>query len=145
MTSGSNGTAGTNDTSVTEKSSRRGIVNMLKVKRARNKGVVQKVNWNEMGQPIGKESMTLAHFIGNYARRNIPITCDDWRKKEWQSLKQTLWDEIKETFQGVEDEHKKKIISRARTHHRNFRTRLRNLGRSQRYIFLVYSFHIPQD
>lgn len=57
MASGSHGTSGTNDTSVTEKSSRRGIVNMLKVKKARTKGIVQKVNWNEFRQPIGKESL----------------------------------------------------------------------------------------
>ena len=48
-----------------------------------------------MGQPIGKESMTLAHFVDNYARRNVPIICDDWRKDEWKNVKQTLWDEIK--------------------------------------------------
>lgn len=40
---GTNATDGTNDTSVTQRSSRRGIVNMLKVKKARTKGVVQKV------------------------------------------------------------------------------------------------------
>ncbi|WOG82404.1 hypothetical protein DCAR_0101568 [Daucus carota subsp. sativus] len=58
-------------------------------------GASVKVNWNEMGQPIGKESTTLAHFVGNYARRNLPIICDDWRKDEWKNVKQTLWDEIK--------------------------------------------------
>ncbi|XP_074336108.1 uncharacterized protein LOC141675138 isoform X3 [Apium graveolens] len=120
------GTGGTRDASATQEGrGRRGIVNLLKVKKARTKGIVQKVNWNEMGQPIGKESMTLVHFVGCYARRNIPITCDDWRKKEWKTLKQNLWDEVKETFGGVEDEHRRKIIARAGNLHRQFRTRLR--------------------
>ncbi|KAL6524276.1 hypothetical protein OROGR_016710 [Orobanche gracilis] len=98
MTGGSHdttGTSGTNGTSVTDKSAKRGVVNMLKVKKARTKGIVQKVNWNEMGQPIGKESMTLAHFIGSYVRRHIPITCDNWRNKDLLNVKQALWDEIK--------------------------------------------------
>ncbi|XP_074372531.1 uncharacterized protein LOC141713140 [Apium graveolens] len=80
MTSRSNGTSdtnGTNGSGIMEKSSKRGIVNMLKVKKARTKGMVQKVIWNEIGQPIGKESVTLTFFIGSYARRNIPITCND--------------------------------------------------------------------
>ncbi|KAL8089651.1 hypothetical protein AgCh_039222 [Apium graveolens] len=98
MTSGSNGTSetnGTNGSGITEKISKRGIVNMLKVKKVRTKGIVQKVIWNEIGQPIGKESVTLAFFIGSYARRNIPISCNDWCKKEWNIVKQNLWDEIK--------------------------------------------------
>ncbi|KAK1384152.1 hypothetical protein POM88_021887 [Heracleum sosnowskyi] len=146
MTSSSHnpsGTNGTKDSGVTQKSSRRGIVNMLKVKKARTKRILQKVNWNQMGQPIGKESMTLVHFIGCYARRNVPITCDDWRKKEWQNVKQNLWDEIKhvdlhfidyetnvkETFRGIEPEHKKAIIARAGELHRQFRTRLRSIAK----------------
>ncbi|KAK1366426.1 hypothetical protein POM88_041987 [Heracleum sosnowskyi] len=90
------GTDGSKDVNVTEeRSARRGIVNMLKVKKARNKSIVQTVNWNQLGQPIGKESVTLVHFVGSYARRNVPIICDDWRKKEWQNVKQNLWDEVK--------------------------------------------------
>ncbi|KAK1370775.1 hypothetical protein POM88_036867 [Heracleum sosnowskyi] len=133
MTSGSCGTSGTDgskDVNVTEeRCARRGIVNMLKVKKARNKGIVQTVNWNQLGQPIGKESVTLVHFVGSYARRNVPIICDDWRKKEWQNVKQNLWDEVKETFNGVGDEHRKKIIHRAGNLHRGFHTRLRSMAR----------------
>lgn len=134
MTSGSRpsrGTDGTNDTGVTQKSARRGIVNMKKVKKARTKGVVQTVNWNEMGQPIGRASMTLVHYIGSYTRRHVPITCDNWRRKDLLPVKQALWDEIKETFNGIEEVHRKKIISRAGTLHRQFRTRLRNLARDE--------------
>ncbi|KAL6579888.1 hypothetical protein OROMI_007912 [Orobanche minor] len=134
MTGGSHdttGTSGTNGTSVTDKNAKRGVVNMLKVKKARTKGIVQKVNWNEMGQPIGKESMTLAHFIGSYVRRHVPVTCDNWRNKDLLNVKQALWDEIKETFNGVEEEHRKKIISRAGNLHRQFRTRLRTLARDE--------------
>lgn len=53
------------------------------------------MNWNELGQPIGRESMTLSYFVGSYARRNVPIICDDWRKNEWRNMKEALWDEIK--------------------------------------------------
>ncbi|KAK1360602.1 hypothetical protein POM88_045076 [Heracleum sosnowskyi] len=167
MASGSHGTSGTdatNDTNVTEKRSKRGIVNMLKVKKTRNKGIVQEVNWNELGQPIGRASMTLAYFVGSYARRNFPITCDNWRNKNLRSTKEALWDEVKfiwpvvfclkrlddvsicfgsekagldvtvfdqQTFNGVEEEHKEKIISHAGTLHRQFRTRLRKMSRDK--------------
>lgn len=40
---GTSGTDGTKDTTITEKTARRGIVNMLKVKRARTKGIIQTV------------------------------------------------------------------------------------------------------
>ncbi|KAL6518120.1 hypothetical protein OROMI_033821 [Orobanche minor] len=134
MASGSHGTRGTdglNDTTVIEKSSRRGIVNMLKVKKARTKGKLLKVAWNDLGQPIGKESTALSHFIGSYARRNIPITCDNWCKKDWLTIKQALWDEVKETFLGIEEKHKKNIIKHAGELHRQFRTRLRALARDE--------------
>lgn len=36
---------------------------------------------------------------------------------------------VQETFQGVEDEHKRKIIARAGTLHRTFRTILRSLAK----------------
>ncbi|KAL6531449.1 hypothetical protein OROMI_027812 [Orobanche minor] len=85
-----------------------------------------------MGQPIGKESMTLAHFLGSYVRRHVRITCDNWRNKDLLNVKQALWDEIKETFNGVEEEHRKKIISRAGNLHRQFRTRLRTLARNEK-------------
>ncbi|KAK1371318.1 hypothetical protein POM88_037410 [Heracleum sosnowskyi] len=128
-TTGTDGTDGTDESGGTQKSRKRGIVNMLKVKRARNKGIVPMVTWNDLGQPIGNESVKLAFFIGNYARRNVPITCDDWRKKEWHIVKQALCDEIKETFHGIGDENMKKIISRAGELHRQFRARLRSLAK----------------
>ncbi|KAL6560911.1 hypothetical protein OROHE_006088 [Orobanche hederae] len=145
MTGGSHdttGTSGTNGTSVTDKSAKRGVVNMLKVKKARTKGIVQKVNWNEMGQPIGKESMTLAHFIGSYVRRHVPITCDNWRNKNLLNVKQALWDEIKEPFNGVEEEHRKKIISRAGNLHQQFRTRLRTLARDENGNYSTSPSHL---
>ncbi|KAL6531450.1 hypothetical protein OROMI_027813 [Orobanche minor] len=47
MTGGSHdttGTSGTNGTSVMYKSAKQGVVNMVKVKKAMTKGIVQKVN-----------------------------------------------------------------------------------------------------
>lgn len=38
---------------------------------------------------------------------------------------------MQETFHGVEEEHKEKIISRAGALHRQFRTRLRKLARGE--------------
>lgn len=123
-------TDGTNDTTVTQKSNRRGIVNMLKVKNARSKGIIQKVEWNDLGQPIGKESISLSHYIGSAARRHVPITCDNWRKTDWLNMKEALWDEIKETFNGIEN-HKKKLIKRAGELHRQWRTRMRDLAKDK--------------
>lgn len=42
--------------------------------------------------------MTLAHVIGSYTRRHVPIICDNWRKKDWRNIKEALRDEIKEAF-----------------------------------------------
>lgn len=52
------------------------------------------VNWNKLGQPIGKESVTLAHYVGALARRTFPITINDFRKKELTQAKEGFWDEI---------------------------------------------------
>ncbi|KAL6580874.1 hypothetical protein OROMI_006797 [Orobanche minor] len=82
-----------------------------------------------MGQPIGKESMTLAHFIGSYVRRHVLITCDNWRNKDLLNVKQALWDEIKGTFNGVEEEHRKKNNFSCREP--SSRTRLRTLARAK--------------
>ena len=76
----------------------RGLVGMAGLKKKRAKGVKVKVNWNEMGQPIGKESMTLAHFIGSYVRRTFRITIKDWRDRDLLADKEKLWDEIKVYF-----------------------------------------------
>ncbi|ONK63484.1 uncharacterized protein A4U43_C07F15630 [Asparagus officinalis] len=88
-TGGSDGTSG-----ISEIRSR-GIVTMVNVKKKRAKGDILKVNFNEMGQPIGKESMTLAHFIGSCSRRTFPITITDWRNKDLLPLKEKFWDEVK--------------------------------------------------
>lgn len=39
--------------------------------------------------------------------------------------------DLMETFHGIEEEHKKKIISHVGSLHRQFRTRLRNLARDE--------------
>ncbi|KAL6580203.1 hypothetical protein OROMI_008227 [Orobanche minor] len=54
------------------------------------------VDWNGLGQPIGKESITLAHYVGALARRTFPITITDFRKKELAKDKEAFWDEIME-------------------------------------------------
>ncbi|KAL6544843.1 hypothetical protein OROMI_023705 [Orobanche minor] len=126
--SGSQGT-GTSDNSEISHPPARGIVSMLKVKRNRTKGILVKLNWNELGQPIGKESMTLAHYVGSLARRTFPITITDFRKKELAPAKEAFWDEIVANFTGLDENHKKTIISRAGCYHRVFRTRLRSLAR----------------
>ncbi|KAL6533270.1 hypothetical protein OROMI_027382 [Orobanche minor] len=89
------------------------------------------VDWNGLGQPIGKESITLAHYVGALARRTFPITITDFRKKELAKDKEAFWDEIMATFTGLNERHKKVIISRAGYYHRGFRTRLRALARDE--------------
>ena len=44
---------------------------------------------------------------------------------------------MQETFLGVENEHKEKIISRAGSLHRQFRTRLRKIARDDNGKYLV--------
>lgn len=61
------------------------------------------MEWNDFGQPIGKGSVTLSHYIGSAARRHVPITCDNWHKNDWLNMKEALWDEIKVQTYLTED------------------------------------------
>ena len=50
----------------------------------------QTVEWNEVGQPIGKASVRFSTALGVLVRQYIPINVDNWKKVDDQK-KNELW------------------------------------------------------
>ena len=50
----------------------------------------KKVKWNNLGQPIGKLSVTLSSTLGVLIRQYLPITVNNWKQVDNQ-LKDRLW------------------------------------------------------
>ena len=48
------------------------------------------LEWNDLGQAVGKESIRFSSTIGVFARQYIPITIDGWKNVDG-NLKDELW------------------------------------------------------
>ena len=73
---------------------RRGITVMNKVIRDRDRGIKLDAHWSQSGQLIEPNGSTVTSFIGALVRNEVPITCDDWRKRELKEAKEKIWSEI---------------------------------------------------
>ena len=73
---------------------RRGITVMKKVIRDRDRGIKLDAHWSQSGQLIEPNGSTVTSFIGALVRNEVPITCDDWRKRELKEAKEKIWSEI---------------------------------------------------
>ncbi|KAF4349571.1 hypothetical protein G4B88_017070 [Cannabis sativa] len=63
-----------------KKKNGRGAYKGLKHIKNRSEGILLKVEYNQWGQCIGDTANELVSQIGLYARRNLPLTYNDWRK-----------------------------------------------------------------
>ena len=73
---------------------RRGITIMKSIIHARDKGIKFDVHWNEDKLLIETNGSILISYIGSLVRREVPITCDDWRKRELKPVKEKIWSDI---------------------------------------------------
>ena len=72
---------------------KRGITIMNFVLKAKSKGHILVVDWNNKGQPIGDMKEKFVSYIGVVTRLNVPIIFDDWRKVPKQH-KEHIWDDV---------------------------------------------------
>ena len=77
-----------------EREIRRGITIMKRLIRDRDRGIKHDVHWSQDNQLIEPNGSTLTSYLGSVARREVPITCDDWRNKALKDAKDKIWSEI---------------------------------------------------
>ena len=73
---------------------RRGITIMKNIISKRDKGIKYDIHWNPENQLIEPNGSMLVSYIGSLMRREVPITCDDWRNRELKPAKNKIWSEI---------------------------------------------------
>ena len=77
-----------------EREIRRGITIMKKIIHDRNRGIKYDVHWNSNEQLIEPNGSKLTSYIGSLVRREVPITCDNWRNEQLDTAKDKIWSEI---------------------------------------------------
>lgn len=77
-----------------EREIKRGITIMKRIIHDRDRGIKYDVNWNSTGQLIEPNASELTSYIGSVVRREVPITCDNWRDKKLDDTKDKIWREI---------------------------------------------------
>ena len=80
--------------SKTEMEYRRGITIMKRIIRDRDQGIKYDVHWSQEGQLIEPNGSTLTSYLSFVVRREIPITCEDWRAIVLDDTKDEIWSEI---------------------------------------------------
>lgn len=92
-------TAGASETQTNQSDNKkrksRGPTRMRKV--AKNLEDKVEVEFNALGEHVGKGSVTLSSFLGPLAREHVPVLLDDWRQLD-QRTKDVMWEEIQVIF-----------------------------------------------
>ena len=77
-----------------EKEIKRGKTIMKNIIRDRDRGIKYDVHWSPNDQLIEPNGSKLTSYIGTLVRREIPITCDEWRDDKLNDAKNKIWSEI---------------------------------------------------
>lgn len=89
---------------------KRGVTRMRVIHKAKSRGDTFEVQWNALGQPIGKESQSFVSYIGCIVRRLVPISMENWRAREMIPYKEIFLDEVRKVFIfGSEHENRVKM------------------------------------
>ncbi|KAG7556924.1 hypothetical protein ISN44_As11g029270 [Arabidopsis suecica] len=104
-------TAGASETQTNQSDNKkrksRGPTRMRKV--AKNLEDKVEVEFNALGEHVGKGSVTLSSFLGPLAREHVPVLLDDWRQLD-QRTKDVMWEEIQGRFNLKEDWQKEAVF-----------------------------------
>ena len=73
---------------------RRGITVMKSTICARDRCIKFDVHWNKDKKLIETNDSMLTSYVGSLVRREVPIPCDDWRKRELKPAKEKIWSDI---------------------------------------------------
>ncbi|XP_020407839.1 uncharacterized protein [Zea mays] len=82
------------------------------------------ITLNEYGQPVGRNSKEFGNFIGTLVRKNIPVSCEDWRLVD-SKKKFELWTKVKEYYE-VDESGIDYVITSAAKKWREFKADLKN-------------------
>ncbi|KAL5538686.1 hypothetical protein UlMin_014857 [Ulmus minor] len=93
-----------NDCSNALKQKKRGRTKLSSLAK-RNDGLIP-INWNNKGQPIGKQSVWLSSFLGALVREIVPYTLCDWRRLS-PAKYDILWASIQAKYDLHTSWHKK--------------------------------------
>ncbi|KAK9286368.1 hypothetical protein L1049_014762 [Liquidambar formosana] len=92
-----------------------------------DRGKAIEVNFNERDQPIGKESIKLATYLGALVRENVPVTLEHWSKLS-NYVEETLWTCVRQKFKLAESQ-RKMIVQKMGKHLRDYKSLLTKLIR----------------
>jgi len=82
------------------------------------------ITLNEYGQPVGRNSKEFGNFIGTLVRKNIPVSCEDWRLVD-SKKKFELWTKVKEYYE-MDESGIDYVITSAAKKWREFKADLKN-------------------
>ena len=60
---------------------------------AKDPNARERVDFNDMGEPVGPGSVKLSSYLGPLVREHVPVTVEDWRKVS-EEVKTVLWKSI---------------------------------------------------
>ncbi|XP_057811523.1 uncharacterized protein LOC131025753 [Salvia miltiorrhiza] len=103
---------------------KRGKECLTKVAQQRAKGIIQHVDFNARGQPVGDAAAELQSYIGLLTRDHVKINIKKW-KDVMQDVKDLIWDTIKSSY-DVPEKWKAGCMEFANFKWRSWKTRMYN-------------------
>ncbi|KAK4280242.1 hypothetical protein QN277_011888 [Acacia crassicarpa] len=104
---------------------------MMDVTLSRTSGSRLEIQFHEKLQPVGPNKSKYNSFVGYLARCKVSILIDEWKKVDFDTVKQPIWDTIRLTYTIPNSEElKDKTLSYCADWWRKFKTFIANT-----YIF----------
>ncbi|KAL0815353.1 hypothetical protein Bca101_071797 [Brassica carinata] len=76
---------------------------------AKDPNARERVDFNDMGEPVGPGSVKLSSYLGPLVREHVTVTVEDWRKVS-EEVKTVLWKSIQARFELDEDYQKSVVL-----------------------------------
>ena len=83
-----------NDPGQPKRQKHRGPTKMKHI--ARDPTARERVDFNDMGEPVGQGSVKLSSYLGPLVREHVPVTFEDWRKVS-EEIKTVIWKSVQVT------------------------------------------------
>lgn len=79
---------------------KRGKVCLHRLAKRRNKGIIEDVEFNQHGQPVGKIASEMQSYIGLLARDHVHVNIKSWREVS-KDVKEHIWASVKVSVLSV--------------------------------------------
>lgn len=104
--------------------STRGKVQLNKLFKRRARGIVQEVEFNKHGQPVGPVASEMQSYIGLLARKEVKISYKSWKQVP-QEVKDNIWESVNLSYK-VDQKWKAGCLESANTKWRQWKCKLFN-------------------